>query len=311
MVELTIVIPCYNEQEVLPETVKRLGALLGSLSGRGKITDTSHVCLVDDGSRDETWALIEQYAREQKFVRGVKLSRNRGHQNALLAGLMTATGSVVISIDADLQDDLAAIEAMLDAHQAGAEIVFGVRKLRQVDSFLKRFTAESYYRLLRLLSVDVVFNHADYRLMSRRAIDALREYEEVNLFLRGIIPQLGFRTATVYYDRSERFAGESKYPLRKMLSLAWNGVTSFSAAPLRLITGMGVLISLGSFAVTLWALFVRFVSDMAVPGWTSTVVPIYFLGGIQLLAIGVIGEYLAKIYMETKRRPRFIIEKSV
>lgn len=311
MVELTIVIPCYNEQEVLPETVRRLDAVLGDLSGRGKVADTSHVCLVDDGSRDQTWTLIEQYAREQTFVRGIKLSRNRGHQNALLAGLMTATGSVVISIDADLQDDLAAIEAMLDAHQAGAEIVFGVRKLREADTFLKRFTAEGYYRLLGLLSVDVVFNHADYRLMSRRAIDALREYEEVNLFLRGIIPQLGFRTATVYYDRSERFAGESKYPLRKMLSLAWNGVTSFSAAPLRLITGLGVLISLGSFAVTLWALFVRFISDMAVPGWTSTVVPIYFLGGIQLLAIGVIGEYLAKIYMETKRRPRFIIEKTV
>ena len=311
MVELTIVIPCYNEQEVLPETVRRLGAVLGDLCGRGKVANTSHVCLVDDGSRDQTWALIEQYAREQTFVRGIKLSRNRGHQNALLAGLMTATGSVVISIDADLQDDLAAIEAMLDAHQAGAEIVFGVRRLREADAFLKRFTAEGYYRLLGLLSVDVVFNHADYRLMSRRAIDALSEYEEVNLFLRGIIPQLGFRTATVYYDRSERFAGESKYPLRKMLSLAWNGVTSFSAAPLRLITGLGVLISLGSFAVTLWALFVRFVADMAVPGWTSTVVPIYFLGGIQLLAIGVIGEYLAKIYMETKRRPRFIIEKTV
>ena len=311
MVDLTIVIPCYNEQEVLPETVRRLGAVLGDLCGRSKVANTSHVCLVDDGSRDQTWALIEQYAREQTFVRGIKLSRNRGHQNALLAGLMTATGSVVISIDADLQDDLAAIEAMLDAHQAGAEIVFGVRRLREADTFLKRFTAEGYYRLLGLLSVDVVFNHADYRLMSRRAIDALSEYEEVNLFLRGIIPQLGFRTATVYYDRSERFAGESKYPLRKMLSLAWNGVTSFSAAPLRLITGLGVLISLGSFAVTLWALFVRFVADMAVPGWTSTVVPIYFLGGIQLLAIGVIGEYLAKIYMETKRRPRFIIEKTV
>lgn len=311
MVELTIVVPCYNEQEVLPETVKRLGAVLGDLRGRGKITDTSHVCLVDDGSRDQTWTLIEQFARELKLVRGIKLSRNRGHQSALLAGLMTATGSVVISIDADLQDDLAAIETMLDAHKDGADIVFGVRNLRDADTFLKRFTAEGYYRLLRLLGVDVVFNHADYRLMSRRAIDALRDYEEVNLFLRGIIPQLGFRTATVYYDRTERFAGESKYPLRKMLSLAWNGVTSFSAAPLRLITGLGVLISLGSFGVALWALFVRFATDMAVPGWTSTVVPIYFIGGIQLLAMGVIGEYLAKIYMETKRRPRFVIEKTV
>ncbi len=311
VLELTIVIPCYNEQEVLPETVHRMGAVLSGLVDQGKVAAASHICLVDDGSQDQTWALIEQYAREQTFVRGIKLSRNRGHQSALLAGLMTATGSVVISIDADLQDDLAAIETMLDAHQAGADIVLGVRKLRDTDTFLKRFTAEGYYRLLRLLGVDVVFNHADYRLMSRRAIEALREYSEVNLFLRGIIPQLGFRTATVYYDRAERFAGESKYPLRKMLSLAWNGVTSFSAAPLRLITGLGVLISLGSFGVASWALFVRFATDMAVPGWTSTVVPIYFIGGIQLLAMGVIGEYLAKIYMETKRRPRFVIEKTV
>lgn len=311
VLELTIVIPCYNEQEVLPETVHRIGAVLSGLVGRGKVAATSHICLVDDGSQDQTWVLIEQYAREQTFVRGIKLSRNRGHQNALLAGLTTATGGVVLSIDADLQDDVTAIEAMLDAHHAGADIVFGVRKLREADTFLKRFTAESYYRLLRLLGVDVVFNHADYRLMSRRAIEALREYSEVNLFLRGIIPQLGFRTATIYYDRSERFAGESKYPLRKMLSLAWNGVTSFSAAPLRLITGLGVLISLGSFGVALWALFVRFATDMAVPGWTSTVVPIYFIGGIQLLAMGIIGEYLAKIYMETKRRPRFVIERTV
>jgi len=310
VVNLSIVVPCYNEEEVLPETVKRLGMLLGGLAENGKISDSSKVYFVDDGSRDRTWSLIEDFAEKQAFVKGIKLSRNHGHQNALLAGLLTAPGDVLISIDADLQDDLAAIEAMLDAHGEGADVVYGVRKRRDADTFFKRATAEAYYRLLAMLSVDVVFNHADYRLMSRRVIDALSQYDEVNVFLRGIIPQLGFRTSTVYYDRGERFAGETKYRLRNMLSLAWNGVTSFSAAPLRLITGLGFLVSFASFGVTLWVAFVRIFTEAAIPGWASTVVPIYFLGGIQLLATGVIGEYLAKIYMETKRRPRFIIEKT-
>ena len=216
----------------------------------------------------------------------------------------------MISIDADLQDDLGAIESMVDAYDAGSDIVYGVRKGRTADTFSKRLTAEGYYKLLHFMGVEAVFNHADYRLMSRRAIDTLREFKEVNLFLRGIIPQLGFTTSVVYYDRAKRFTGESKYPLRKMLAFAWQGITSFSAVPLHLITTLGVLVSLGSFAVTLWALWIRLFSLEAVPGWASTVLPIYFLGGIQLLCIGIIGEYLAKIYMETKGRPRYLIEKT-
>jgi len=308
---VSIVVPCYNEEEVLPETARRLGEILGGLSARGKIAAGSFVYFVDDGSKDRTWPTIESLAEREGFIRGVKLSRNRGHQNALLAGLFSADGDVVISIDADLQDDLDAIEAMLDAHRGGSDIVYGVRKARTTDTLFKRLTAEGYYELLRIMGVEAVFNHADYRLMSRRAIDKLREFKEVNLFLRGIIPQLGFTTSTVYYDRAERFAGESKYPLRKMLAFAWQGITSFSAVPLHLITTLGVLVSLGSFGVTLWALWIKLFSPDAVPGWASTVLPIYFLGGIQLLCVGIIGEYLAKIYMETKGRPRYLIEKMV
>ncbi len=309
MVHLAIVVPCYNEQEVLEETTRRFADLLEGLLARGKVDRRSAVYYVDDGSRDGTWTLIESLAKRYSFVRGIKLSRNRGHQNALVAGLFNAAGEVLISVDADLQDDLGAIEQMLDAHSAGADIVYGVRKSRSTDTFFKRFTAEGYYRILAAMGVEAVFNHADYRLMTRRAVEALREFGEVNLFLRGIVPQLGFPTAVVYYDRAERFAGESKYPLRKMLAFAIQGVTSFSAFPLRLITVLGIAISLVSLAITAWALGVRLFGSSAVPGWASTVVPIYFLGGIQLLCIGIIGEYLAKIYMETKRRPRYIIEQ--
>ncbi|MCL2523961.1 MAG: glycosyltransferase family 2 protein [Betaproteobacteria bacterium] len=308
--KLSIVVPCYNEEEVLPETIKRLLELIGCLAAQGKISPDSHAIFVDDGSRDRTWELIETHAASQPHVRGVKLSRNRGHQNALLAGLFHADGDAVISVDADLQDDLEAITEMVDAHLAGMDVVYGVRRQRATDTFFKRLTAESYYRLLARLGVEIVFNHADYRLLSRRAIDALRGYGESNYFLRGIIPQLGFPSATVYYDRAERFAGESKYPLRKMLAFAWQGITSFSAAPLRLITGLGLLISAGSFGISLWALWIKLFSNQAVPGWTSTVVPIYLLGGVQLLCIGIIGEYLAKIYLETKQRPRYFIEKT-
>lgn len=310
MLTLGIVVPCYNEQDVLRETNLRLAALLKDLASRGKTAPTSRVYYVDDGSRDGTWPLVEELSREQPFVRGIKLSRNRGHQNALVAGLMHAEGDVVVSVDADLQDDLGAIEAMLDAHAAGADIVYGVRKSRATDTSFKRLTAEGYYRILAAMGVEVVFNHADYRLLSRRVIEALRGFDEVNLFLRGIIPQLGFPSSIVYYARGERFAGESKYPLRKMLAFAIQGVTSFSAFPLRLITGLGIFISILSFAITLWAIGLRLFGSGAVPGWASTVVPIYFLGGIQLLCIGIIGEYLAKIYMETKRRPRYIIEET-
>jgi polyisoprenyl-phosphate glycosyltransferase len=308
MVDLSIVVPCYNEEAVLPETARRLGRLLQRLIDTRKASARSHVCFVDDGSRDGTWKLIQLLAREQGFIHGIKLSRNQGHQNALLAGLFNTDGDAVISIDADLQDDLEAIEEMLDAYEAGHDIVYGVRKRRDTDTFFKRFTAESYYRLLRAMGVEIVPNHADYRLMSRRAIEALRDFHEVNLFVRGVIPLLGFPSTAVYYDRAERFAGESKYPVRKMLAFAVEGLTSFSAMPLRMITALGILISAASFLVTLWALWVRFIGNSAVPGWASTVIPSYFLGGIQLLCLGVIGEYLAKIYLETKRRPLFHID---
>ena len=265
---------------------------------------------IDDGSLDQTWSMIEAATKTHTFVRGIKLSRNSGQQNALLAGLFSADGDAVVTVDADLQDDLGAIESMVEAYLDGSDIVYGVRSRRSADTFLKRFTAESYYRLLNWMGVQAVFNHADYRLMSRRAIDALRAFKEVNLFLRGIIPLLGFASSTVYYDRAQRFAGESKFPLRKMLGFAWEGITSFSPMPLHLITTMGLVVSLGSFAVTLWALWVTLFTEDAVPGWASTVLPIYFLGGIQLLCIGIIGEYLAKMYMETKERPRYLIEKT-
>jgi len=309
--KLVIVVPCYNEEAVLPETIGRLTRLLADLIARGKVGADSRISFVDDGSRDRTWALIEEAAAASPLVAGLKLSRNRGHQAALMAGLLNADADAVISIDADLQDDLAAIEAMVDAHAQGADVVYGVRRRRDVDSFAKRFTAETYYRLLGLLGVEVVFNHADYRLLSRRVLAALAGYRESNLFLRGIIPQLGFPSAIVHYDRAERFAGESKYPLRRMLSFAWQGITSFSAAPLRLITTIGVLVSAGSFGVAAWALWLRLFTSDAVPGWTSTVVPMYFLGGVQLLCIGIIGEYLAKIYLEVKRRPAYFVEKRV
>jgi polyisoprenyl-phosphate glycosyltransferase len=305
---LSLVVPCYNEEAVLPEAISRLTELLEHLVENNLVDAGSHAIFVDDGSRDRTWQIIQDASAKSQAVQGIKLSRNRGHQNALLAGLLDAKGDVAISVDADLQDDLGAIEKMILAHRQGSDIVFGVRKSRDADTFFKRFTAEGYYRLLERFGVEVVFNHADYRLMSRRAIEALREFNEVNLFLRGIIPQLGFPSSIVYYDRAERFAGESKYPLGKMLALAWQGITSFSTVPLRMITALGFLISFASFGITLWALFIRLFSDQAVPGWTSTVVPIYLLGGIQLLCIGIIGEYLAKAYMETKRRPHFFIE---
>jgi polyisoprenyl-phosphate glycosyltransferase len=308
---LTIVIPCYNEEAVLPETVRRLDTLLDDLINFGLIAEESHAIFVDDGSRDQTWRLICEAATVNSSIRGIKLSRNRGHQNAVLAGMFEAKGDAVISIDADLQDDVNAIKEMIEAFRNRSDIVYGIRKRRDSDSFFKRITAEGYYRLLARFGVEVVFNHADFRLMSRRAIDALRRFDEVNLFLRGIVPQLGFPSSIVYYDRTERFSGTSKYPLNKMLSLAWQGITSFSIVPLHIITLLGFTISLGSLVVTLWAVAIRLFSDVAIPGWASTVVPIYLLGGIQLLSLGVIGEYIAKIYMETKRRPRFFIDEKV
>ena len=301
---LTVVVPCFNEAEVLPETARRLGLLLAALAQEGLVAPDSHACFVDDGSTDRTWAIIQELNAGSSLFSGLRLSRNRGHQAALMAGLLGARGDVVISIDADLQDDLNAMPAMLAAQQAGADIVYGVRSARATDTLGKRVSARLYYRLLHWLDVEIVFDHADFRLMTRRAIEALRQYGETNLFLRALIPQLGFATQVVTYDRGERFAGTSKYPVRKMLALALEGVTSFSTRPLRLITALGCVMSVFSLALTIWALVSWFVFAATVPGWASTVVPIYLVCGVQLLSLGVIGEYVGKIYLETKRRPR-------
>lgn len=311
MLRLGIVVPCFNEEPVLRGTTQRLLALLARLEGSGKITGGSRIYYVDDGSRDDTWALIEDLARETGRVGGVKLSRNRGHQNALLAGLFTVPGDAIVSIDADLQDDPNAIEAMLDECLGGKDIVYGVRDDRTSDTAFKRGTAHAFYRLMAALGVDLVYNHADFRLMTRRAIEALRGYDEVNLFLRGITPAIGFPSATVRYARSRRVAGDSKYPLRRMLSLAWEGITSFSVTPLRIVTVTGALIFALTVLMSLYVVGVRLLTDRAVPGWASTVLPIYLLGGIQILCIGILGEYLGKVYSETKRRPRYIVEKVV
>jgi glycosyltransferase involved in cell wall biosynthesis len=308
---LSIVLPCYNEEEVLLETNKRLLALMDAMRLSGLISEDSAIHYVDDGSKDRTWALIEAFAASDPRVHGIKLSRNRGHQNALLAGLFGVDADVVITVDADFQDDITVMEDMVKAFQTGSEIVYGVRKSRDSDTLFKRGTASLYYKLLHAFGVDIVYNHADYRLMGRSAVDALKQYGEVNLFLRGVIPLLGFPSSTVYYDRSERFAGESKYPLRKMIALGINGVTSFSVVPLRFITLLGMAVSLLSFAMILWVLYGWFFMGTTIPGWVSSVVPIYFLGGIQLLSIGVVGEYISKIYLETKRRPRYFIEKRI
>ena len=304
-------VPCYNEEEVLPETANRLGTLLADLIRSGDIDPASHILFVDDGSKDTTWQLIETVALKNKTFKGLKLSRNKGHQYALLAGLHTAEGDAVVSIDADLQDDVNAITQMLLNFKTGDDVVYGVRNKRTSDSFLKRFTAESYYNLLRKMGVDLVHNHADFRLLSRPALEALKCYGEVNLFVRGVIPTLGFQSSIVEYARDKRFAGSSKYPVTKMISLAINGITSFSPVPLRMISALGFFVSFVSLLLIIWALGVRFFDPEAVPGWASSVIPIYFIGGIQLLSLGIVGEYISKIYSEVKQRPRFIIERSV
>jgi glycosyltransferase involved in cell wall biosynthesis len=308
--KLGIVVPCYNEEEVLRETAKRLLPVLDRLAAAGKVSPESRIFFVDDGSRDKTWSLIEALGQEDPRVAGIKLSRNRGHQNALLAGLFTASGDALVSIDADLQDDVTVIEQMVDAHLGGADVVYGVRKTRESDSVFKRNTALGFYGLMRSLGADVIENHADFRLMSRRAIEALKEFREVNLFLRGLVPLVGFPSEIIYYDRAARFAGVSKYPLRRMISFALEGLTSFSVGPLRLITMTGLVVFLLSMFMSVFIVGVKLFSTRAVPGWASTVLPVYFIGGIQILCIGVIGEYIGKIYKETKARPRYIIEKS-
>ncbi|MDQ3774826.1 MAG: glycosyltransferase family 2 protein [Pseudomonadota bacterium] len=309
--QLCIVVPCYNEEEVLEETCGRLLALLTTMTDARQVSPASRICFVDDGSTDRTWALIESLAGKDGRVTGIKLSRNRGHQNALLAGLLTAEGDAIISVDADLQDDIDAIPRMIEQLTRGADIVFGVRTRRDNDAIFKRVTAHAFYRLMNRLGAQTIYDHADFRLMSRRAVEALRQYREVNVFLRGIVPLVGFPTAVVEYERSQRLAGTSKYPLRKMISFALEGVTSFSVVPLRIITFMGTLVFLITFGLGVWVLYVRLFTDLAVPGWASTMLPMFFLGGVQILCLGVMGEYLGRLYQEMKARPRYIIEKKI
>ena len=307
---LYIVIPCYKEEAVLPETSKRLREKMNALRAAGKISGHSRVMFVNDGSSDQTWPIISRlHEQEPEMFSGVNLSRNRGHQNALLAGLLTAVNyaDMIISMDADLQDDINAVDAMVDAYHEGYEIVYGVRSKREKDTFFKRFTAEGFYKVMKALGVDIVFNHADYRLMSRRAVEGLAQFSEVNLFLRGIVPQIGYRWTTVSYERAERFAGESKYPLKKMIAFAADGITSFSVKPIRLVFSAGVVVFLVSLVMLLYALVAKLLGHTSV-GWTSLMGSIWLIGGIQLLSLGVVGEYIGKIYNETKRRPRFIIE---
>jgi glycosyltransferase involved in cell wall biosynthesis len=308
---LSIVIPCYNEEEVLPVTAERIGELLHRLIKTQVISPESHAIFVDDGSRDRTWSIIDELHRRCSQMQGLKLSRNRGHQNALLAGLLIASGDIVVSLDADLQDDPELITEMVKAYAAGADVVLAVRRNRASDHAVKRFTAQLYYRCLRWMGIEITYDHGDYRLLSRRAIETLRQYGESNLFLRALVMQIGFKTAIVSYDRARRFAGHSKYPLRKMIALALEGITAFSTMPLRLITIVGFVVSFFSFLLGAWALLAAFYSPSVVPGWASTVIPIYLICGVQLTCLGIMGEYIGKIYHETKRRPRFTIETAL
>ncbi|MBR5286981.1 MAG: glycosyltransferase family 2 protein [Clostridia bacterium] len=307
---LYIVVPCYKEQEVLPETSKRLKKKLLDLIADGRVSEKSRIMFVNDGSSDNTWPMIAQlHEQEPEIFSGVNLSRNKGHQNAVLAGMLTAVNyaDMIITMDADLQDDINAVDGMVDAYHEGYEVVYGVRSKRDTDTFFKRFTAEGFYKVMKALGVDIVFNHADYRLMSRRAVEGLAQFTEVNLFLRGIVPQIGYKWTTVTYERAERFAGESKYPLKKMLAFAADGITSFSVKPIRMVFTIGVVIFAVSLVMLLYALISK-ILGYAHAGWTSLMGSIWLIGGIQLLSLGVVGEYIGKIYNETKRRPRFIIE---
>ncbi|GAB2582442.1 glycosyltransferase family 2 protein [Ramlibacter solisilvae] len=306
---ISIVVPCFNEEAVLFNTFSRLSRLLERQCAAGKIAERSNIVLVDDGSRDRTWEIIDAWVRIGEPVIGVKLSRNCGHQNALLAGLASAKGDAVITIDADLQDDETAIERMIDAFQEGSEVVYGVRSKRDSDTWFKRSTAHAFYKLMNALGVQTIADHADYRLLSQRAIRYLGQFGEANMFLRGVVPLLGLKSAVVHYERRPRLAGESKYPLVKMIEFALNGITSFSVKPLRLITALGFSVCFACLALAGWALAVKLMSPDAVPGWASTILPIYFLGGVQLFCIGVLGEYTGKIYVESKKRPRYFVER--
>lgn len=307
---LYIVIPCYNEQEVLPVTAPLFLDKLKTLIANGKIDDTSRVMFVNDGSRDNTWEIIKKYAKEDEHYIGICQSRNRGHQNAVLAGLMEAKdkADITISIDCDGQDDINAMDEMIDAYKNGADIVYGVRSKRTTDTFFKRFTAETFYKFLNAMGVEVIFNHADYRLVSKKVLEAFADFKEVNIFLRGMFPLVGFNSTSVYYERHERIAGESHYPLKKMLELAFDGITSLSIKPIRFITKMGIIISVFGVIAAIWAVVMETLGE-TVAGWASIICIVSILGGIQLVSLGVIGEYIGKIYMETKNRPRYIISE--
>ena len=310
--KLYVVIPCYNEEEVLKETTKRLDIKLHDLIKAKKISSDSKVMYVNDGSKDKTWEIIKSISESNELFTGISLSRNRGHQNALLAGLMTAKeyADVVISMDADLQDDINAIDKMLDKYLDGCDVVYGVRSSRKKDSWFKKTTAECFYKFMKLMGVDVVYNHADYRLASKRVLLDLNGYKEVNLFLRGIFPLIGYKSDVVYYERAERFAGQSKYPLKKMLSFAWDGISSFSTKPLSLILDLGIIIMLISIIIMIYMIVGKIMGN-TIEGWTSITISIWFIGGLQMVSIGIIGEYLGKIYMETKGRPRYFISENL
>lgn len=308
--KLYIVIPCYNETMVLHETEDRLTRKLNQMISNKLISSESRIVFVDDGSQDDTWTIIKELHQDNPMVLGIKLSRNRGHQNALLAGLLTMKNycDMVVSMDADLQDDIEVLDQFVEKYYAGCEIVYGVRSVREADTFFKKYTAEGFYKFMKFMGVEIVYNHADYRLMSSRALEELSCYKEVNLFLRGIVPMIGFKTDVVLYERHKRFAGESKYPIKKMLAFAMDGITSLSIKPIRFITGLGIALFGVSLIMLVYYIILYYLGNTT-PGWATIVVSIWGIGGLQLLAIGIIGEYIGKIYMETKERPRYTIEE--
>ena len=310
MTKLYIAVPCYNEEAVLPDSAAKLRDKLRSMMSDGLISDDSRIVFIDDGSADATWRLITELHESDSIYSGIKLSRNRGHQNALMCGLMTLRdeADAVISIDADLQDDIGVFDEMVRKFEDGCDVVYGVRSKRETDTFFQRFTAEGYYKLLDHMGAKVIFNHADFRLMSRRALQAFSEFHETNLFLRGLVPMVGYKSDIVTYERSERLAGESKYPLKKMLALAWEGITSLSTKPIKIITRLGIIMLVISLIMLIYTL-VRYFMGATNNGWASLMVSIWAIGGLQMLAIGIIGEYIGKIYLESKRRPRYIVEE--
>jgi len=300
--KIDIIVPCFNEQEVLNDTNTQLLGLLTSLIKDNIIDNESFIYYIDDGSKDKTWDIINELSLKNYNVKGIKLSKNTGHQNALLSGMLYSKADAIISIDADLQDDISVIPSMVSNYKNGYDIVYGVRNKRKKDSF---------YKFMKIMGVNIIYNHADYRLLSRNVLTALQEYNEKNLFLRGIIPHIGYNSIELFYERKERIAGNSKFNTRKMLSFAWDGITSFSITPLRIITNLGFLIFIASIIVIAWVLYIRFFTTNAVPGWASTALPIYFIGGVQIFSIGIVGEYVGKIYLEAKNRPRYFIEKVI